>query len=182
MRENSETRVGKKTKKENQKIEIETKVTRASPPIPLKNSSLLPPLSSLPRDGEKKTRIVGRTRVSTLVTRQVRGHGGREHTIHSQHERYKPIPSPPVSGLSNPVPLPLPLPCRISVCVTVSRIEPSRFEFATNPSLSLSLPLSLSIHPRQGRRLASISIGLSRVIWTLSSVIPADPAFDYVNY
>lgn len=142
MRENSETRVGKKTKKENQKIEIETKVTRASPPIPLKNSSLLPPLSSLPRDGEKKIRIVGRTRVSTLVTRQVRGHGGREHTIHSQHERYKPIPSPPVSGPVCPtLPLPLPLPCRISVCVTVSRIEPSRFEFATNPSPSPSLPL-----------------------------------------
>lgn len=139
MRENSETRVGKKTKKENQKIEIETKVTRASPPSKI----LLSSLPSLPRDGEKKTRIVGRTRVSTLVTRQVRGHGGREHTIHSQHERYKPIPSPPVSGLSNPVPLPLPLPCRISVCVTVSRIEPSRFEFATNPSLSLSLPLPL---------------------------------------
>lgn len=137
MRENSETRVGKKTKKENQKIEIETKVTRASPPSKI----LLSSLPSLPR--EKKTRIVGRTRVSTLVTRQVRGHGGREHTIHSQHERYKPIPSPPVSGLSNPVPLPLPLPCRISVCVTVSRIEPSRFEFATNPSLSLSLPLPL---------------------------------------
>lgn len=137
MRENSETRVGKKTKKENQKIEIETKVTRASPPSKI----LLSSLPSLPRDGEKKTRIVGRTRVSTLVTRQVRGHGGREHTIHSQHERYKPIPSPPVSGLSNPVPLPLPLPCRISVCVTVSRIEPSRFEFATNPSPSPSLPL-----------------------------------------
>lgn len=135
MRENSETRVGKKTKKENQKIEIETKVTRASPPSKI----LLSSLPSLPR--EKKTRIVGRTRVSTLVTRQVRGHGGREHTIHSQHERYKPIPSPPVSGLSNPVPLPLPLPCRISVCVTVSRIEPSRFEFATNPSPSPSLPL-----------------------------------------
>lgn len=154
MRENSETRVGKKTKKENQKIEIETKVTRASPPIPLKNSSLLPPLSSLPRDGEKKTRIVGRTRVSTLVTRQVRGHGGREHTIHSQHERYKPIPSPPVSGPVCPtLPLPLPLPCRISVCVTVSRIEPSRFEFATNPSPSPSLSPSLST---PGRAAASL--------------------------
>lgn len=152
MRENSETRVGKKTKKENQKIEIETKVTRASPPIPLKNSSLLPPLSSLPRDGEKKTRIVGRTRVSTLVTRQVRGHGGREHTIHSQHERYKPIPSPPVSGPVCPT-LPLPLPCRISVCVTVSRIEPSRFEFATNPSPSPSLSPSLST---PGRAAASL--------------------------
>lgn len=149
MRENSETRVGKKTKKENQKIEIETKVTRASPPSKI----LLSSLPSLPRDGEKKTRIVGRTRVSTLVTRQVRGHGGREHTIHSQHERYKPIPSPPVSGLSNPVPLPLPLPCRISVCVTVSRIEPSRFEFATNPSPSPSLSPSLST---PGRAAASL--------------------------
>lgn len=152
MRENSETRVGKKTKKENQKIEIETKVTRASPPSKI----LLSSLPSLPRDGEKKTRIVGRTRVSTLVTRQVRGHGGREHTIHSQHERYKPIPSPPVSGPvcpTLPVPLPLPLPCRISVCVTVSRIEPSRFEFATNPSPSPSLSPSLST---PGRAAASL--------------------------
>lgn len=150
MRENSETRVGKKTKKENQKIEIETKVTRASPPSKI----LLSSLPSLPRDGEKKTRIVGRTRVSTLVTRQVRGHGGREHTIHSQHERYKPIPSPPVSGPVCPtLPLPLPLPCRISVCVTVSRIEPSRFEFATNPSPSPSLSPSLST---PGRAAASL--------------------------
>lgn len=148
MRENSETRVGKKTKKENQKIEIETKVTRASPPSKI----LLSSLPSLPR--EKKTRIVGRTRVSTLVTRQVRGHGGREHTIHSQHERYKPIPSPPVSGPVCPtLPVPLPLPCRISVCVTVSRIEPSRFEFATNPSLSLFLSPSLST---PGRAAASL--------------------------
>lgn len=148
MRENSETRVGKKTKKENQKIEIETKVTRASPPSKI----LLSSLPSLPR--EKKTRIVGRTRVSTLVTRQVRGHGGREHTIHSQHERYKPIPSPPVSGPVCPtLPLPLPLPCRISVCVTVSRIEPSRFEFATNPSPSPSLSPSLST---PGRAAASL--------------------------
>lgn len=150
MRENSETRVGKKTKKENQKIEIETKVTRASPPSKI----LLSSLPSLPRDGEKKTRIVGRTRVSTLVTRQVRGHGGREHTIHSQHERYKPIPSPPVSGPVCPtLPVPLPLPCRISVCVTVSRIEPSRFEFATNPSPSPSLSPSLST---PGRAAASL--------------------------
>lgn len=178
MRENSETRVGKKTKKENQKIEIETKVTRASPPSKI----LLSSLPSLPRDGEKKTRIVGRTRVSTLVTRQVRGHGGREHTIHSQHERYKPIPSLPVSGLSNPT-CPSPSPSPVSdFCLRYRVTHRAQSLRIRHQPLSLSLPLSLSIHPRQGRRLASISIGLSRVIWTLSSVIPADPAFDYVNY
>lgn len=143
MRENSETRVGKKTKKENQKIEIETKVTRASPPSKI----LLSSLPSLPRDGEKKTRIVGRTRVSTLVTRQVRGHGGREHTIHSQHERYKPIPSLPVSGLSNPT-CPSPSPSPVSdFCLRYRVTHRAQSLRIRHQPLSLPLPPSLPLYP-----------------------------------
>lgn len=149
MRENSETRVGKKTKKENQKIEIETKVTRASPPSKI----LLSSLPSLPRDGEKKTRIVGRTRVSTLVTRQVRGHGGREHTIHSQHERYKPIPSLPVSGLSNPT-CPSPSPSPVSdFCLRYRVTHRAQSLRIRHQPLSLSLSPSLST---PGRAAASL--------------------------
>lgn len=57
----------------------------------------------------------------------------------------------------------------------MSRIEPRRFEFAatTIPPL-LSTPGRLRALPFRSRA--------ARVIWTLSSVIPADPAFDYVNY
>lgn len=99
-------------------------MTRAPPPPPpiLPPSKILLPLPSPPSRRKKDFHCGANSRFhprTTLVTREVRGHGGREHTIHSQHERYKPIPPSSPSPASGPVcptlPLPLPHPLPLPV-------------------------------------------------------------------
>lgn len=102
-------------------IKTKAKVTRAPPPI-LPQKFFFP--SPRPRHGEKKTSIVGRTRVSTLVPPSWHGKSGAtgvestRSTVNTNGINPSPPSSPsPASGPvcpTLPLPLPHPLPLPVS--------------------------------------------------------------------
>lgn len=136
-------------------IKTKAKVTRAPPPPPiLPPSKILLPLPSPPSRRKKDFHCGANSRFhprTTLVTREVRGHGGREHTIHSQHERYKPIPPilllprfrPSLSNPTSPSPSPSPSP-RVGFLFALPCHASSPVASNSPPT-----PLSLPIHPRE---------------------------------